>query len=125
MAHQISAEDKKELDQFIDTIGEAVMNIASKLQELNIKTNIEWLQTIHTIIDSGANINQLAFFDGDRAYQSWVNKRLEVCEDRSHEFEITDDIVGIEFYTDDGECQKVCLECGEGVLINNVCSHCG
>ena len=87
MAHKISEADKKELDCAIDKIGEAVMDIVTKLRDLKIDPNIEWIQTLATIIDSGAKVNHLAFFDKNRSYDTWI-ARQEVVEDVDVELQI-------------------------------------
>lgn len=150
---RISEEDYKELDTCIDKMAESFIDFVHKLKELKINPNVEWIQTIHTVLDSGAcGVSQLAFFDGDRAYSSWKTKRLEVCKDEEVEFEIhrergdekvkgtfnlasgyvqlpddfeqTDDITGIDFEFE-GETHNVCLECLEGTINkSSACSFC-
>lgn len=155
MPHLISGENKKELDNHIEAMAGAFCELVDKLKELKINPNIEWVQTLHTILDTGVSgVSQLAFFDRDRSYTSWASRRLEVCEDEDVVFEVTMDsdkqeatgtfnrasgkvdihsfmindteIDSIEInFEYDGETYKVCTDCMEGVIKNDTCTNCG
>lgn len=152
---QISEADKQEIDEYVDKMADSFMDLVQKLKELKINPNVEWIQSIHTILDSGVNgVNQLAFFDRDRSYGTWATRNLDVVENEKVIFSVNylkkcdvqiegtynsasnrvnipdcyeddDEIISITFLRN-GETLTVCNDCQDYVLTaDGHCPWCG
>jgi len=147
MIKQISQEDFQEIETAVEEIQSKFYDLVCLLKDKNIKPReIEWMNTIGTILGSTDGITTYAFYDvRDKSFESWKENCLEICEDETFEanvvrtngipetldltfnvasgkvsipfaFDWTDDISEISFEDGNGDKQIVCPDCGEGVV---------